>query len=164
MTDLIRLNLGCGPTILEDSVNVDIVPLPGVDVVTDLDQPWPWPDETVGYILASHLFEHVIDPLLFMREAHRVLAADGTLDIRVPYYRHPFAFTDPTHRRFCTELTFDYWVPGKGLHEAYGAGFGSVKGGPRFAYEDLLLVGEQGEELRVILRKIGDEQNATTGE
>ena len=157
MTELIRLNLGCGPIILPDTVNVDIVPLPGVDVVTDLDQPWPWADETVSEILASHLFEHVTSPVLFMAEAWRVLAPGGGLDIRVPYYRHVFAFTDPTHRRFCTELTFDYWIPGEALHDAYGPGFGSVKGGPRFEREGMFLVGEQQEELRVVLRKLGDE-------
>lgn len=157
MTELLRLNLGCGPIILPDTVNVDIVPLPGVDVITDLDQPWPWADETVSEILASHLFEHVEKPVLFMAEAWRVLAPGGGLDIRVPYYRHVFAFTDPTHRRFCTELTFDYWIPGQALHDAYGPGFGSVKGGPRFEREGMFLVGEQQEELRVVLRKLGDE-------
>jgi SAM-dependent methyltransferase len=155
---LLKLNLGCGPHIADGYVNVDIVPLPGVDLVADLDQPWPWPDGAVAEILASHLFEHVNDPLLFMAEAWRVLAADGILDIRVPYYRHIFAFTDPTHKRFCTELTFDYWVPGQGLHEGYGPGFGSLKGGPRFAYhEKLKLAGQQGEEMRAILRKLGDD-------
>lgn len=161
MPDLIKLNLGCGPHIADGYVNVDIVPLPGVDLVADLDQPWPWPDGSVAEILASHLFEHVDKPLLFMAEAWRVLADDGILDIRVPYYRHIFAFTDPTHKRFCTELTFDYWVPGQGLHEGYGPGFGSVKGGPRFAYhEKLRLVGQQGEEMRAILRKLGDDDGA----
>jgi SAM-dependent methyltransferase len=154
---LIRLNLGCGTSPAEGMVNVDILPLPGVDLVADLDQPWPWPDGAAEYIVASHLFEHVVDPLLFMAEAHRVLAADGILDIRVPYYQHVFAFTDPTHKRFCTELTFDYWVPGEGLHEAYGAGMGSVKGGPRFAYQHRGLAGQQAEELRVILRRLGDD-------
>ena len=160
MPDLLRLNLGCGPVIWDGWLNVDIVPLPGVDVVTDLDQPWPWEDDTVEEIIASHLYEHVDKPLHFMAEAWRVLAPDGILDIRVPYYRHPFAFTDPTHKRFCTELSFDYWVPSQGLHQAYGPGFGSVKGGPRFAYEDRKLVGEQGEELRVVLRKLGDDDDA----
>jgi SAM-dependent methyltransferase len=154
--DLLRLNLGCGLSCAPGMVNVDIVPLPGVDVVADLDEPWPWEDATASEIVASHLFEHVGKPLLFMAEAWRVLAEDGILDVRVPYYKHVFAFTDPTHKRFCTEITFDYWVPDgpANLHAAYGAGFGSVPGGPRFAYEDILLVGEQSEELRVVLRKI----------
>lgn len=159
MPELIKLNLGCGKSREEGFVNVDIVPLPGVDIVADLDQPWQWADSSVEMIIASHLFEHVDKPLLFMSEAWRVLADDGILDIRVPYYRHVFAFTDPTHKRFCTELTFDYWVPGEALHEAYGEGFGSAKGGPRFAYHDFgrALAGDQGEELRVLLRKLGDD-------
>ena len=160
MKDPLKLNLGCGLIIVPNMINVDIVPLPGVDVVTDLDQAWPWADETVDEIIASHLFEHVENPVTFMTEAWRVLIPGGTLDIRVPYYRHIFAFTDPTHKRFCTELTFDYWVPGKALHDAYGPGFGSVKGGPRFASEQLLLAGAQGEELRAVLRKLGDDEDA----
>src|SRR5258708_8631178 len=72
MPDLIKLNLGCGPHIAPGYVNVDIVPLPGGDLVADLDQPWPWQDGTVAEILASHLFEHVDRPLLFMPEAWRV--------------------------------------------------------------------------------------------
>ncbi len=156
---LLRLNLGCGLSPEDGMVNADIQALPGVDVVCDVDQPWPWPDDSAEYIIASHLFEHIDQPALFMKEAWRVLAEGGILDIRVPYYRHPFAFTDPTHKRFCTELTFDYWIPGKGLHEAYGNQFGSGKGGPRFASESLTLVGAQGEELRVVLRKLGDDDD-----
>lgn len=160
MPELIKLNLGCGPSTAEGFVNVDIVPLPGVDLVADLDQPWPWADDSVSYIVASHLFEHVDKPILFMAEAWRVLAADGILDIRVPHWQHIFAYSDPTHKRYCTELTFDYWIPGAGLHQAYGAGFGSVKGGPRFACEGKTMAGEQHEELRVILRKLGDDDGS----
>ena len=152
-----RLNLGCGKDIDPDAVNVDLVALPGVDVVTDLDQPWPWKDATVDYIKASHVFEHVADPVRFMTEAHRVLAPGGVLDIRVPYYRHFFAFTDPTHRRFCTELTFDYWVPGTDLYEAYGDGMGGGPGGARYRMDRLSLNGRQQEELQAVLIKIGDE-------
>lgn len=164
---LIKLNLGCGPSIMDGYVNVDIVPLPGVDLVADLDQPWPWEDGTVAEILASHLFEHVNDPLLFMAEAWRVLADDGIVDIRVPggvyltpgyWLPHEHSFTDPTHKRFCTPHEWDYWVPGTRLHEAYGAGFGSAKGGPRFTFHQKMQVaGEQQEELRALLCKIGDD-------
>jgi hypothetical protein len=154
----VKLNLGCGLASLPGWVNIDAVALPGVDAVWNLDGQgqWPWADGSVTEILASHVFEHVERPAWFMAQSWRVLANDGILDIRVPYYKHVFAFTDPTHKRFCTELTFDYWVPGGavGLHEAYGAGFGSVEGGPRFTYDGISLVGEQQEELRVVLRKL----------
>ena len=157
MGELARLNLGCGADIDPDMVNADIVALPGVDVVTDLDKPWPWKDGSAGYIKASHVFEHLADPLLFMAEAWRVLVPGGLLDIRVPYWKHPFAFTDPTHRRFCTEMTWDYWVPGRDLHTAYGAGFGSGNGRNVYAMERLSLNGYQQEELQAVLVKEGGE-------
>lgn len=153
MGGLARLNLGCGTDIDPDMVNVDIVALPGVDVVTDLDQAWPWKDGSAGYIKASHVFEHVASPLVFMAEAWRVLVPGGLLDIRVPYYKHVFAFTDPTHKRFCTELTWDYWIPGRDLHTAYGAGFGSAGGRNIYAMERLSLNGYQQEELQAVLAK-----------
>src|SRR5258708_16787192 len=33
----------------------------------------------------------------------------GVLQVCVPYYKHANAFSDPTHKRFCTEHEFDYW-------------------------------------------------------
>lgn len=151
--DLLVLNLGCGKDIRPDAVNVDYRPLPGVDVVHDLDQPWPWKDGSVAYVKASHVFEHVADPVLFMTEAWRVLTdAGGLLDIRVPYWQHVYAYTDPTHRRFCTHLTWEYWIPGSSLHEAFGEGMGSPPA--RFDYVLRDLNGPEKEELQVILRKV----------
>lgn len=133
--------------------NVDLVALPGVDVVMDVDhgpwqigprwddmdeavaphhrpwypgaatdkRPWPWDDCTFDRVIATHVFEHVADPIRFVRESCRVLRAGGTLVVTVPHYQSRNAFTDPTHRRFCTEQTFDYWVPGTALHREMGA-------------------------------------------
>lgn len=150
----VGLNLGCGADIQDGMVNADIVALPGVDVVCDLDQPWPWQAGAVDWIKASHVFEHVDNPVLFITEAHRVLRPGGLLDVRVPFWQHPNAFTDPTHRRYCTEHTFDYWVPGQALHEGYGPALGS--GPARFAYVELTLNGNEQEEFRALMRKLED--------
>jgi SAM-dependent methyltransferase len=153
-----RINVGCGLEILPGWVNADIAPLRGVDVVCDLDDIWPWDDNAADEVFAKHVFEHVSDPVLFMAEAWRVLKPGGILTIFTPYYRHMYAFTDPTHKRFCTEMTWDYWTPGTNLHEYYGTGFGSVPGGPRFEKTEMLLASEEeGKppcELRVALRKL----------
>ncbi len=92
-----RLNLGAGSLLLPDFVNADIEPLPGIDVVHDLDiAPWPWPEASVSEIAASDIFEHVNDPLTFMAECGRVLEDQGVLRIRTAYWRSENAFTDPT--------------------------------------------------------------------
>lgn len=146
------LNLGCGKNPPDGFVNVDLAPLLGVDVVADLSRSWPFADACTRYMVASHVFEHLEDPVLFMREAWRVLAPGGHLDVRVPHWRHPNAYTDPTHRRFCTEATFDYWVAGQGLHEGYGAAYGSPPA--CFAYALRRLNGRDRAELQVVLRKL----------
>src|SRR5258708_3920650 len=69
----IRLNLGCGPALMEGFVNVDIFAWPGVDVIADLDQPWPFEDGSCEFIVAAHVLEHLTEPVLFMKEAWRVL-------------------------------------------------------------------------------------------
>jgi len=154
MDRLPKLNLGCGLDAREGFINADIVALPGVDVVCDLDQLWPWKDSTAGYIVAAHVFEHVTDPVKFMTEAHRVLVAEGVLDIRCPYYRHPNAFTDPTHRRFATEHMWDYWIRGTMLNQVYGPGMGAGQGGAEFKQLRVGLNGNDGAEVQIILVKL----------
>jgi SAM-dependent methyltransferase len=115
------LNLGVGWCADPQAVNVDRVQLPGVDVVWDVDNhPWPFDDETFEEVRAVQLFEHVVDPIGFMAEAHRVLKPDGLLLIVVPHWQSENSHTDPTHLRHCTERTFDYWCEGEQLHEQLG--------------------------------------------
>jgi len=162
--ELARLNLGCGADTPAELVNVDMVAGPGVDVVADLDvAPWPWKPESVSYIKASHVFEHVAAPVTFMTEAWRVLAFDGLLDIRVPgggyigpgvWLPHEHGFTDPTHRRNCTPHTWDYWVPGTALFEGYGRGLGGGRGGACYHITHLSINGAQAEELQIMLQKV----------
>jgi SAM-dependent methyltransferase len=55
----ISLDLGCGGAKQAGYVGMDIRPLPGVDIVHDLQKfPWPLPTESVNFILCSHLIEH----------------------------------------------------------------------------------------------------------
>lgn len=123
---MIKLNLGCGSLTLSGFVNVDLAPGPGVDQVHDLDQPWPWPDQSVEMIEAKDVFEHVEDAILFMTESWRVLTMRGTLRIRTPHWRNRDAFTDPTHKRFPTEHTFDFWIPGTTLFDLHNRAYGGV--------------------------------------
>ena len=116
-----KLNLGCGQLALDGWTGVDIIPGPTVDVVHDLDSfPWPWGDESATAILAHDIYEHVNDPLGFMAECWRVLQPGGELSIKTTHRDGPSSYDDPTHKRFLTERSFDYWIPGTVLHERYG--------------------------------------------
>ena len=97
----IRLNLGCGRDIRPGWVNVDQVPLPGVDVATDFDREprLPFADGTVGYSEGAHVIEHLADPLPFMAELWRVTRAGGEAVFRCPYGSTDDADEDPTHVR-----------------------------------------------------------------
>jgi SAM-dependent methyltransferase len=46
---------------------------------------WPIDDATADTILATELLEHVVDPPVFMREAHRSLKPGGKLILTVPF-------------------------------------------------------------------------------
>lgn len=102
----VKLNLGCGKDILEGWINCDYLPGDGVDKVFDLMQGIPMPDNSVDYILASHVLEHIhLWHLKPMSEIHRVLKPGGIVEIRVPY-----GFNDePHHLRFFFPGSMDFF-------------------------------------------------------
>jgi len=56
----IMLDIGCGGNKQAGFVGLDIRPLPGVDIVWDIQKfPWPLPDESVINAISSHLVEHI---------------------------------------------------------------------------------------------------------
>jgi SAM-dependent methyltransferase len=93
--------------------NLDVMPGNGVDVVADLDKcgefPLPLAADTVDEFLASHLFEHLRNPLPFMQELHRIAKPGAKAVFRVPYGSSDDAMEDPTHVRACFLQTFGYF-------------------------------------------------------
>lgn len=109
-----RLNLGCGLKLRKGWVNVDRMRLPGIDTVLDLDaaKAWPWENGSVSAIEADNVFEHVLQPVYFMTESHRILRGGGTLRILTPNFSCRDSWDDPTHVRHCTQWSWDFWIPG----------------------------------------------------
>ncbi len=83
-----NLYVGGGGSKPEGYVNIDLFPLPGVDVVADAES-LPFPSGLFQCIECDAVLEHVKDPGQVMRELQRVLAQAGHLHIVTPFC-HPF--------------------------------------------------------------------------
>lgn len=56
----VKIDVGCGANKIPGFVGIDIRPLPGVDIVVDLERyPWPIPSECASLVTCSHVLEHV---------------------------------------------------------------------------------------------------------
>ena len=82
----------------------------GADITCDLNDGIPLPDNSVGVINASHVLEHLRDPIKSMREIHRVLAHGGWAMIEVPSTDGRGAWQDPTHVSYWNEHSFWYYT------------------------------------------------------
>jgi O-antigen biosynthesis protein len=80
------------------------------DINTDLNERWPFEDNSVGCARAFDVFEHLRDPIHTMMELHRVLAPGGNAIIQVPSTDGRGAFQDPTHVSFWNENSFLYYT------------------------------------------------------
>jgi len=106
-----KLNLGCGEDIKKNYVNMDLVKLPGVDVVWNINKtPWPFKDNTFDEIYTSHVLEHVDDLIKIMKEIKRISKNKAKIIIRVPHFSCGVSYMDPTHKRVFSYLTFDYFT------------------------------------------------------
>ncbi len=104
------LNLGCGRDIKKGYVNLDKIKLEGVDVVHDLNEfPYPFKDNEFNEIYCKHVLEHIDNLIKVMDELHRISKPGGKIKIIAPYFSGQGAYNDPTHRRFFTYKTFDYF-------------------------------------------------------
>lgn len=104
---LLCLDLGGGIDGRPGYVTVDIQ---GGQIEADLTKRWPFRDSSVGVLRASHLLEHLPDPIHSMNEAWRVLAPGGVFFIEVPSTDGKGAYQDPTHVSFWNQNSFLYYT------------------------------------------------------
>jgi len=109
--DPVILELGCGPGKKTGHIGIDIVDLPHVDIVADLENGLPFlPSDSADVIHANSILEHIrnFEPLL--REITRVLRKGGQARIFVPHFSNPYFYSDYTHQRFFGLYTFYYFA------------------------------------------------------
>ncbi|MEA5530355.1 class I SAM-dependent methyltransferase [Dolichospermum sp. UHCC 0684] len=106
---LICIDLGCGTHKAEGFIGVDLVAADGVDVIANLNGHFPFPDNSVDFIKAHDIIEHLPDRIHTMNEIWRILKPDGIVDISVPSTDGRGAFQDPTHVSFWNINSFMYY-------------------------------------------------------
>jgi SAM-dependent methyltransferase len=107
----VKLNLGCGFDKREGWLNVDGFATCEPDKLMDIEAtPWDLETSAFDHILMKHVLEHVGAQFsvfaAVMAELYRVAAPGGLLEIHVPHVRHDTFWSDPTHVRAFTPLTF----------------------------------------------------------
>jgi predicted SAM-dependent methyltransferase len=134
-----KVQLGSGGQPKPGWINIDLF-AEGADVVLDLREDLPFPDDSIRAIYSEHIFEHFAYPAdakHLLRESLRVLAPGGTFSLVVPdagALLHAYVGDDRTffeHDRLRSYLleehpTFmhhvNYWFRQDGLHRyAYDA-------------------------------------------
>jgi SAM-dependent methyltransferase len=104
-------HLGCGNKKIVGAIGVDIVDLPSVDVVFDLNKKdWPFEDNSFDEVHAYHVLEHLNDTINSMSEIWRITKPGGVVYINVPHFSSPNAFVDPSHKSFFALDTLSYFT------------------------------------------------------
>lgn len=166
--------MGCGFDKREGFVNADNFAACNPDVMVDLESaPWPFEDDTFEYILMKHVLEHVGATFnsfkSVMRELYRIAAPAGIIEIHVPHFRHDTYWSDPTHVRAFTPLTFqmmskaqnDIWIATKANYSmiAYALGVDFELAEASQVYDQSWLAREAaGEFTRAELRALAAER------
>ncbi len=107
----LKLHLGCGKDHRKGYLNCDMSRAVNPDKIVDLEKKLPFGDNSVEEIIINHTLEHIRSLIPLMEEIYRVCSNGAKVKIRVPYFAYPGAFQDPTHVRFFTLKTFNYFDP-----------------------------------------------------
>lgn len=105
----IKIDCGCGKNKREGFLGVDVLKFEGVDIVLNLGKDkWPWKNDSVDEIHASHFVEHLYpaERIHFVNELQRVLKmpeyvngqiVKGFATIITPHWASQRAYGDLTH-------------------------------------------------------------------
>ena len=95
----VRIDLGCGLNRVPGTIGVDHLISDEVQIVANIEETLPFPDQSIDEVYLSHVLEHVHDPWELVKEIHRVLVVGGRCEIRVPHHTNPSAF-EMGHRTY----------------------------------------------------------------
>lgn len=108
--DVVKVNFGCGRNLIPGWTNHD--------AEVNISQPLPIENDTVDYILAEHVIEHVpqYEAINFLKECARILKPWGVLRVSVPSLEQIWKKSTPEYLNFVQR-----WSPTKDVRGAMHA-------------------------------------------
>jgi predicted SAM-dependent methyltransferase len=85
-TSPLKVNVGCGGAPFDGWTNLDLDPSARADIVWDVTDGLPFPDDSCAFIYSEHFLEHlpVRDGVRFLTECRRSLRPGGVVRIGMP--------------------------------------------------------------------------------
>jgi len=120
------VNLGCGMLTNSEIIDVDILPLEGVDLVCDITKGLPEELSEADEVIADYVLCQIADKnefMFVMNEVWRILKPGGLFKIKVPDSNYSCAFQDPMDCRYFVPETFDYFDEDNYRWRVFGYGF-----------------------------------------
>ena len=127
----IMLNLGCGGQRIDGYIGIDMRDC-GQEMIWDIRDGIPFPDNSVDEIYSCHFVEHLTDDesIDLFKEIYRVLKIKGQTHHRCPHQLHPTAYYWG-HKTFWNESRVDATTRVEGL-EKFNVIENAKKGGELF--------------------------------
>ena len=91
-------------------LGIDRFPMPGVDIVADLDKSIPLEDNSVDYLVASHSLEHFRDLPKIIHEIHRISKDRALVTVVSPYAATSLNLANPYHVQVFNEHTARFFT------------------------------------------------------
>jgi len=115
-----KLDIGCGPFKQPGCLGVDLLCIPGVDVVADATA-LPFGESSIEYIHSRSTLEHIPALLKAIEELYRVCRDGAEIELVLPHFSSYEYYRDPTHLRPFSVQTFDYFDRAKTAGDALPA-------------------------------------------
>ena len=115
----LKLYMGAGRERLKGFIHADSHPYPGIDVVCDATEKWPWDDDTFDYIYTQDFLEHIPteSKVFVINEMWRGLKTDGEMEPIIPNAGSQNDFGSPTHLSHWNCQQFDHFNVDSYRHE-----------------------------------------------
>ncbi|MFD0681938.1 MULTISPECIES: methyltransferase domain-containing protein [unclassified Paenibacillus] len=105
-----KIDIGCGLDKAPGFFGIDRQLLPGVDLVWDLNEAIPLPDNSVDFVMASRSLPYVQDLHKVMSELYRLCIHKAVVCILSPYAHSFVHMSNPYLKQKFDQFTPRYWT------------------------------------------------------